>query len=1472
VVLIAGPLDAGHPRGTHEYEKSVRLLAHCLEHAANLRSVRTEAHLGGWPDDPRTLDDADTIVLIASGSDRREQDHPFLVGDRRGVIERQMKRGCGLVLIHWCTFAPKEKLGGKLLEWVGGYFDYESGPPPQGWYSRIQVAATTARPASPRHPICRGMASFPLREEYYYHVRFRERDPRLVPVLTTPIPGEHDDQIVAWAVERTGGGRGFGFTGGHFFDNWKSDDFRRMVLNAIVWTAHADVPEGGVKAAMPTDEEIDRVPVRRPLSAAPLVPGRFGKALDARRGPAEVAYRAVYQQPPLTVSCWAKLESAAGYNLLVANNYKSSNTHWEIFTMPGSGHFTAYLPGKKPDHVHSEAKICDGKWHHLALVYEEERARLYVDARLVADQRIAAGAGTTREGPLWFGAYEPPQLGCDGLVDEVHLRRGSHPPSAVPDQPAVAGEDTLGLWHLDTADGGKSPDASRNKSPALLAPVPRPAPPPTPAGPSSPTELDYAPADSRLKAILIDRSTDESYVAIKVDTEGRLFVGGREGLFVFGPTATGGYTRHLLYRFPPDSWVTGIEARGNDLYVLTAAALYVIPEGRKQRSGLRPRRLLWGLPLDLHVSFHCLAWGPEGDLYLNHGDPLLNYGDFSRPDHWGHWALYHLPAGATTPYTGSGAVLRIRPDGSSVRVVARGLRGPFGLAFDHNWELFTNDNDHESMPHLYTPARLLHVTPHAEFFWPRGWTVSRSPERSDLLETMLEAPSRGVPVGMTYYDDPFLPSEYRHNLLQDRWDRLTITRHPLGQRGASYRTQDLPFLTGRIHARPVGVAVGRGGRVFATISYMAGNEASPHYVSDLVMITHTDDRPEAPFEPYDVTTAPAEKLWEELSSPAWSRRLEAHTELLRRGGAMLTEGARRLSRVRDNDPALLHLPWLATASRTESVERALQSLVRHHRPEVRLQAVRALALFPVSAASTKTIRAALRDPDNRILLAALAVSLDRGDPLPQEDIAALAGSKDSYVRQTAAVLLSRRATASELRQLARSTDERTRLGAVLAAGLRLTVPLADHFPPPELPLTYPAESAFFKLKMRFADAEVDLRTLGRGGSFSIAEEWKAVKHSADQEDLFDLLQQHLKGSADPVRAQAAYFLWVLRDPRSEPAVSQTMRELREGGVGKLPPRPVPRAWIVGPFPASNTVTPESGAIDLEATYRTPAGNVSWQETGGKDGFSLFPKLPDAGPAAYLFFQFHASSRQPVLLTTTARAAVKVWHNGRAIGAAGGTDGAATVLLEVQPGSNDVLLRAPASGPVTLRYRARDEVTASLPEKVGFGALARRLKEAAAGSGGVPAAFLGVDWQVEVRKGNHEQGRKLFGGLGCVKCHAITADQVGGGAPSLTEAGKRFTLPYLVESILLPSQQVAEPFRATLITTRQGVTLTGLVISETADQVELLLPDTTRKAVPKKDIEERQQSKNSPMPAGLVKSPEELRDLLAYLLSDHPLPP
>ncbi|PYJ80557.1 MAG: hypothetical protein DME22_23935 [Verrucomicrobia bacterium] len=247
IVLVAGTIT-GHPKEAHEYEKNVILLKHLLDTSPDLQGkVRVEAHFHGWPNDPSTLDDADTIFLTSDGTDREEKNHPFYVGDHLQVIERQMKRGCGLVFFHWSTFSPM-RVHDQITEWVGGHFDYETGSAPNRWYSAIQTWPAESKFGTPGHPILRGVKPFTTPEEYYYRIRFRENDSRLRPIIVTCPPKETNDFTVGWAVERADGGRGFGFTGGHFYANWWNADFRRLVLNAIVWTAKLDVPEKGVRS------------------------------------------------------------------------------------------------------------------------------------------------------------------------------------------------------------------------------------------------------------------------------------------------------------------------------------------------------------------------------------------------------------------------------------------------------------------------------------------------------------------------------------------------------------------------------------------------------------------------------------------------------------------------------------------------------------------------------------------------------------------------------------------------------------------------------------------------------------------------------------------------------------------------------------------------------------------------------------------------------------------------------------------------------------------------------------------------------------------------------------------------------------------------------------------------------------------------------------------------------------------------
>ena len=62
--------------------------------------------------------------------------------------------------------------------------------------------------------------------------------------------GKHLSEIVAWAAVRPDGGRGYGFTGGHYHKNWGNNDYRKLMLNAILWVAKVPVPPDGVQSTV----------------------------------------------------------------------------------------------------------------------------------------------------------------------------------------------------------------------------------------------------------------------------------------------------------------------------------------------------------------------------------------------------------------------------------------------------------------------------------------------------------------------------------------------------------------------------------------------------------------------------------------------------------------------------------------------------------------------------------------------------------------------------------------------------------------------------------------------------------------------------------------------------------------------------------------------------------------------------------------------------------------------------------------------------------------------------------------------------------------------------------------------------------------------------------------------------------------------------------------------------------------------
>lgn len=266
VALIAG--TPSHGFGSHEHRAGCMLLADALNNSG--LDVQASVYTNGWPDDESVLDSVDSIVIYCDGGGR----HPF--NQHLDRLEKIQKRGVGMVCIHYGVEVPIGASGEAFKNWTGGYFETDWSVNPH-WTGTFD--------SFPEHPIANGVEPFTVNDEWYYHMRFIDEMAGVTPILSELPPsstlvkadgslarndGAHSNnphvraavlerkepQHVAWCRTRPDRGRGFGFTGGHFHWNWGNNNFRKLVLNAIAWTAHLEVPADGVTSRELTIDDL----------------------------------------------------------------------------------------------------------------------------------------------------------------------------------------------------------------------------------------------------------------------------------------------------------------------------------------------------------------------------------------------------------------------------------------------------------------------------------------------------------------------------------------------------------------------------------------------------------------------------------------------------------------------------------------------------------------------------------------------------------------------------------------------------------------------------------------------------------------------------------------------------------------------------------------------------------------------------------------------------------------------------------------------------------------------------------------------------------------------------------------------------------------------------------------------------------------------------------------------------------------
>lgn len=241
IVLIAG-VPSNKP-GQHEYFAGCALMHQWL---SGMEGVAPVLVGDGWPKNEAVLDGARCVVFYMDGGEKLA----FLDDARWQRVKKLADAGAGLVALHQAVDCPEGRAE-EFKSWFGAVFHKDIGC--RGHWD-------VSFPSVAQHATTAGVTPFDLlKDGWLYNLHFAAAG--VTPVLAAAMPDKSRStadakshagraETVAWAYERAGGGRSFGFTGADLHSNWAREQQRRLLLNGILWSAKVAVPQSGASSTI----------------------------------------------------------------------------------------------------------------------------------------------------------------------------------------------------------------------------------------------------------------------------------------------------------------------------------------------------------------------------------------------------------------------------------------------------------------------------------------------------------------------------------------------------------------------------------------------------------------------------------------------------------------------------------------------------------------------------------------------------------------------------------------------------------------------------------------------------------------------------------------------------------------------------------------------------------------------------------------------------------------------------------------------------------------------------------------------------------------------------------------------------------------------------------------------------------------------------------------------------------------------
>ena len=825
IVFLAG--GKSHGPGEHEFRAGCMLLAKALNESG--LDVQAEVH-SGWPSDEKVLDGAKALIIYADGTS--------VVGKGWEKVDQMAKSGVGLMFMHYAVHPEKEEADKYYRPWIGGAFETDFSVNPH-WVADLKVL--------PNHPVSRGIGSLvEAYDEFYYNMRFMAERAKVLDLVTAVperdnmkryinlwnrhgVEGLGKKQTLMWGIERPDGGRGVGFTGGHYHRNWSVDGFRKLVLNAIVWTAGVEVPKDGVKTKPLSENDLnDNLDDKGKADRLTLVkPGEFkkiptaavdtkreaafpqdgprkfenaGRSPAARKGGAPV--RPVAESPNMNAKdarlhdLKAKIEDAKELYLVVSDNGDMAFdwADWiepKIFFKDGSSKDLSDLPWTSVTTGYGEAKV--GK-------------NINGGALTVDKKTYDKGIGTHASSVIVYQL--PPnvrgftaKVGVDdgGMFQNGKTQASDVKFSVYTEKPPVGGDqgDTIVPEELFS-----TPDNNLEVTVWATTPMLK-----------NPTNIDF-------------------------DAEGRLYVaegvnyrhaGGTrpagDQVVILSDTDGNGQadTTEVFVQDKNLESPLGVAVLENKVIVSQPPDLIVYTDvngDRKFDPAVDKREvLLTGFNARQHDhSLHSVTVGPDGQWNFNNGNcagiftdksgKTFRIGSGYYKDGGGTWyqdtrSVAGKPSDDGNVWVG-GFSVRMNPDGTNARIVGHNYRNSYEQALTSFGDMFQSDNDD---PPACRVAEVMEGG-NAGFSsadGQRSWAADRRPGQDvPIAEWRQEDPGTmpsgdvyggGSPTGVAFYENGALGDKWQGLLLACEAGKNVVFGYLPVPDGAGFKLQRIDFLT-----------------------------------------------------------------------------------------------------------------------------------------------------------------------------------------------------------------------------------------------------------------------------------------------------------------------------------------------------------------------------------------------------------------------------------------------------------------------------------------------------------------------------------------------------------------------------------------------------------------------------------------------------------------------------------------------------